>query len=89
LPLVITLIATPMDVFGHVRFLIEVDERLRASTEDALDAANALDRLGVENALRFVEHVREWGFVEIEADERPARGRTQRAPKTGAAFSST
>jgi hypothetical protein len=62
----ILLTAIRIDVYGHFEFRIEGDEIDRTVvTGEALKAAKTLSKLGVENPLQLVEHVREWGSVEI------------------------
>ncbi len=64
LPMIL-LTATRIDLIGRFRFTIEVDGAVHASTGDAIKAAKILFDLGVESPLQLVEHVREWGSVEI------------------------
>ena len=61
----IVLTATRVDVVGRFRFRIEVDGVEHAATQDAVKAAKYLFDLGVDRPLQLVEHVREWGSVEI------------------------
>jgi hypothetical protein len=62
----IRLSATPLDVYGHLRFTIEIDGVTRSTTDDALAAAKALAELGVERPLQRIDYVRTWGVVEID-----------------------
>ena len=64
-PWLVLLTATRVDVVGRFRFRIEVDGVERAITQDAVKAAKLLFDLGVDRPLQLVEHVREWGSVEI------------------------
>ena len=61
----IRLTATRIDVIGRFQFTIEVDGAVHATTRDAIKAAKILFDLGADNPLQLVEHVREWGSVEI------------------------
>jgi hypothetical protein len=62
----ILLTATRIDVYGHFEFRIEGEEiKPPIVTREALKAAKILHGLGVQNPLQLVEHVREWGSVEI------------------------
>lgn len=61
----IRLTATRVDVIGRFEFTIELDGDVHATTKDALKAAKILFNLGVDRPLQLVDHVREWGSVEI------------------------
>jgi hypothetical protein len=62
----IRLSATQLDVYGHLRFKIELDGVTHTTTDDGIEAAKALAGLGVERPLQRVEHCRTWGVVEID-----------------------
>lgn len=61
----ILLTATRIDIIGRFTFRIDVDGVTRATTSDAVKAAKLLFDMGVDRPLQLVEHVREWGSVEI------------------------
>ena len=61
----ILLTATRVDVLGRYSFRIDVDGVTQATTGDADKAAKLLFDMGVDRPLQLVEHVREWGSVEI------------------------
>jgi hypothetical protein len=58
-----------LNVFGHLRFTIEIDGVTHLTTDDALTAAKALADLGVDRPLQRIEHVRTWGVLEIDTSE--------------------
>ena len=60
----ITLTATRLNVQGRCKFVIEANEDSRI-TEDPVKAAKILSHLGVTMPSEFIDHAREWGFVEI------------------------
>ncbi len=64
----IVLTATRTDAYGHFRFVIQAAGAEPIETGDALKAAKILYNMGVESPFRLVEHARDWGFVEIDAD---------------------
>jgi hypothetical protein len=60
----ITLTATRIDSRGRCQFRIEDSGKPRL-TQDPVTAAKILSRLGVRDPCSIVDHVREWGAVEI------------------------
>ena len=67
----ILLTATRIDVCERFRFKIEPDDAERVYvTSDPVKAARILHDLGVEHPLQLVEHVTEWGSVEIVEPDR-------------------
>jgi hypothetical protein len=61
----ILLIATRLDVHGRFRFTIDAPGRCRTETTDPGAVEAALTALGVDDPAVVVDHVREWGTLEI------------------------
>ena len=63
--MVIWLSATRLDIRDTFRFSIEARGRPIETTKDPVKAARLLSRAGVKEPMRLVEHVTQWGAIEV------------------------
>ena len=56
-----------LDAYGQFLFRIDAPGSMPIATRDATTAAEELQRLGIVDPLRLLEHARRWGIVEIVA----------------------
>ena len=65
--MLVYLSATRLNIRDTFRFDIEARDRPTETTKDPVKAAKLLSRVGVQDPMRAVEHVKEWGAIEVVA----------------------